>query len=261
MKPHNYISIGFLTGMLTLGFAIQIYPEIDLAVSGQFYTQELGFSLALNPILNALHEFATTGARILGAALCALLLASLASNHIKHILNIPTKTWLFLLCMLLIGPGIIANTMLKDHWGRARPREVTAFGGSQPFTAPLTPQPDARSNGSFVAGDAAFGFYLPTFAILIPMPPKQNRPPQPKLQRSCCWSRTIFWAGMGMGFVLGYTRIAMGAHFLSDVIFAMLSMLATLAAMQLVFYGPKAVKHYWQCWLMLPDTSEELRAT
>lgn len=258
MNLRASIPLIFLTGVFALGFAIQIFPEIDLLASGQFYTQELGFRLAANPVLNALHEFATTGARMLGVALCALILASLAR---KRILNIPAKAWIFLLCMLLLGPGLVANVMLKDNWGRARPREVAIFGGSQPFTAPLVPQPNARSNGSFVAGDAAFGFFLPAFAMLIPLPQEGNRPPQSKRKRNRYWSRTIFWAGMGMGFALGYTRIAMGAHFLSDVIFAMLFVLAVLAALQIAFYGHKAAKRYWQCWLMLPDASEELRAT
>ncbi len=52
-----------------------------------------------------------------------------------------------------------------------------------------------------------------------------------------------------MGAVFGYTRLAMGAHFLSDVIFAMLAMLAVMAVLQTAFFGKRATLQYWRCWL------------
>lgn len=236
-----------LLGIALLGAAAQFFPQIDLFASGLFYWQGKGFLLSSNSALTALHELATAGSRVLGAALCVAALASLSHGIFRIV---PAKTWLFLLAMLLIGPGLVANVAFKDNWGRARPREVSVFGGTAAFTPPLTPQPNARANGSFVAGDAAFGFSLPSFAMLIPLPsPKSGGRPEETRNKPYRISRRIFWSGIAMGFVFGLTRLAMGAHFFSDIVFAMILMLATLAALQTVFYGKGATKRYWRCWL------------
>ena len=40
---------------------------------------------------------------------------------------------LFLMATLALGPGLLVNVILKDHWGRPRPIDVTQFGGEQHF--------------------------------------------------------------------------------------------------------------------------------
>ena len=40
---------------------------------------------------------------------------------------------LFLIGTLAVGPGLLANTLLKDHWARARRIDVT-IGGTSRFT-------------------------------------------------------------------------------------------------------------------------------
>ncbi|MER2520198.1 MAG: phosphatase PAP2 family protein [Bdellovibrionales bacterium] len=246
MKPSSLILISILFGISLLGIAIQFFPEIDLYASGLFYKKNIGFALAENPVLSFLHELATTGSRILGIALCGILVFAAIR---KSAWNIPARTWLFLLCMLLIGPGLVANALFKDNWGRARPREVSTFGGNAAFTPPLIPQPSFRANGSFVAGDAAFGFSLPAFAVIAPPIPGHKKTSQTTGRKPRPWSKWIFWAGITTGFAFGYTRLAMGAHFLSDVIFAMMIMLAVMALLQTAFYGKRTTLQYWRCWL------------
>ncbi len=53
--------------------------------------------------------------------------------------------WLFLGICLGVGPGLIANLMLKDQWGRARPKHVVEFGGSKTFTPPILSRRSARA--------------------------------------------------------------------------------------------------------------------
>jgi membrane-associated PAP2 superfamily phosphatase len=132
---------------------------------------------------------------------------------------------------------LIANGVLKDHWGRIRPHEIVEFGGTGHFSPALAPQPNAERNGSFVSGDGAFGFYLPCFAYLLPLGAERKQ------------SRRVFWAGMAAGCAFALSRIAMGSHFLSDNLFAALLMLASSAAVHAAMFGRKAARAYWRVWL------------
>ena len=217
----------FLLFALALALPV-LWPRIDLLVSGLFYREGQGFFLAENPVLLALHWVASDGARLLGLALAVCTLA--AWKRRKDFCGFDAKAWLFLLLALLIAPGLIANVGFKDHWGRDRPREVSEFGGTRQFTPALEPHFEkARSNGSFVSGDGAFGFFLPAFAYVAP-------------RRS---SRRIFWGTLGAGGVFGATRILMGAHFLSDVLFAALFMLASITCLYAAMYGRRETALRW----------------
>jgi lipid A 4'-phosphatase len=207
-----------------------IFPQLDLLASGLFYKSGQGFFLAGNEPFVALQWLAYYGARALGVALALLALAAFLRRG--SILAVDKKGWLFLLLALLIGPVLIANAGFKDHWGRARPREVTEFGGSRSFSPALVPQANARPNESFVSGDGAFGFFLPSFAYIVP----------PK------WSRRVFWGCMGLGGLFGLARLVMGAHFLSDILYAAACMLMASAGVHAAMYGRAATAARWRGW-------------
>src|SRR5207249_3238038 len=65
--------------------------------------------------------------------------------------------------------GLIANTLFKDHWGRARPAQIEAFGGTRQFTPAPLPAAQCDRNCAFVSGHAAFAFSLVSFAFLLPL--------------------------------------------------------------------------------------------
>jgi lipid A 4'-phosphatase len=223
-------AIFFCIAFAVVLFVPVLWPRFDLVVSGLFYRSGQGFFLAENPLLVALHEVAYYGARVLGAAFALLALAAVAfrSRFLPS-----SKASLFLLLALIIGPGLIANAGLKDHWGRARPREVMEFGGTAPFSPALVPHFErAHSNGSFVSGDGAFGFFLPAFAYVVPR----------RL------SRRVFGGSMLVGGIFGAVRIIMGAHFLSDVAYAALFMLASVAGVHAAMYGRQATAAQWRDW-------------
>ncbi|MFN7094324.1 MAG: phosphatase PAP2 family protein, partial [Burkholderiales bacterium] len=94
-------------------------------------------------------------------------------------------------------------SVFKDHWGRARPIQVTEFGGSKRFTPMGVITNQCERNCSFVSGHASVGFYLMAFAWVT----KQNR-------------KIWFFLGWFVGMVIGGLRIWQGGHFLSDVIVA-----------------------------------------
>src|SRR6476619_7728679 len=46
-------------------------------------------------------------------------------------LFIPVRAVGFLISTMILAPGLLVNVLLKDHWGRPRPIDVTQFGGNQ----------------------------------------------------------------------------------------------------------------------------------
>ncbi|MEI9985052.1 MAG: phosphatase PAP2 family protein [Aliidongia sp.] len=119
---------------------------------------------------------------------------------------------LFLLLSIAIGPGLLTNTVLKDHWGRARPSQVLEFGGSKSFTPALVPSGQCDRNCSFVSGHGAMAFSLIGFAFL----------PATRRRR-----RQVAAAALGFGAFVGLARIAQAGHFLSDTVFAALLVIGT----------------------------------
>ncbi len=113
---------------------------------------------------------------------------------------------LFILLFLALGPGLLVNVVLKDHVGRARPREVVQYGGSHPFTEIWQPG-DTGRNSSFPSGHASVAFFViaPWFVLR-----DRNR----RLALVFLVSGTLF------GIAVGWARILQGGHFLSDVLWA-----------------------------------------
>lgn len=112
---------------------------------------------------------------------------------------------LFLLMFLVIalGPGLFVNAVLKDHWGRPRPRETVEFGGEKIYQAPFVISD--QGGKSFPCGHCSVVFALVGFAYWF----GQTK-------------RTLFWSllliALVAGFIMGMARVAVGAHYLSDVL-------------------------------------------
>jgi lipid A 4'-phosphatase len=229
----------FIAAIIIVGLASFLFwPRLDLIVSGLFYVQGQGFPLRDHVFFNIMHLIAYAGARLLGFAL--LILIIMGTGQRRLIFDLDSKAYLFLFLALLLGPALIANGILKDHWGRARPREVIEFGGSAHFTPALIPSHECHHNCSFVSGDGAFGFFLPAFAYVVP-PPRSRR-----------W----FWGGVITGSLFAFARLASGAHFLSDNLFAAFFMFAATACLHGVMYGWNQTRAYWRGWLFFPEKSD-----
>jgi lipid A 4'-phosphatase len=187
-----------------------LVPGIDLFVSRLFYSPQHGFPLAAWPPLHALEGAIRwiTWAILLIALIGALWLRFVG----RRLWRLDRNALIFLVAALAIGPGILVNTVLKDHWGRARPYQVEQFGGAHQFTPAPLPADQCDRNCSFVSGHAALGFSLVAFAFLFPAGRSRNR---------------VLAAALCLGALVGLGRIAGGRHFLSDVIDAGLIVLAT----------------------------------
>lgn len=133
----------------------------------------------------------------------------------------------FLFTLLLLGPGLIVNTIFKDYWGRPRPREVVQFGGNKEFLQPWQ-KGVAHKGRSFPSGHSSAAFYLsaPYFVF------RRGRPRAANL-----WLA----GGLLFGIFMSIARIIQGGHFLSDTLWAwgMVHICAfTLAALLKPDYPP-----------------------
>ncbi|MGK9167039.1 phosphatase PAP2 family protein [Inquilinus limosus] len=213
---------------VTVGAVLVLAPGIDLVVSGWFYTPGSGFAWAGAPLAEAIHEAVQILVRM--AAVLLLLAAVWTWLRQRRLLGLDARRWTFMLLALAIGPGLVANAVLKDHWGRARPRQVEAFGGTAAFTPPLVPADQCRRNCSFVAGDPTIGFVVHSAAYVVPA---RRR-------------RRIFWGSMALGGALGLLRVGMGGHFFSDVVFAAAVILLVSAGLHTLMFDRWSTAAAWR---------------
>lgn len=194
-------------GLLVLAAAAALvftaFPGIDLWVSGLFYRPGAGFFLGDWGPFRLLYRTVPW----ITAAVILLAGGSLVLHlrRGKVLFGLGPRKACYLLLSLALGPGLLVNTALKDHWGRARPSQIMEFGGTKLFTPALFPAGQCDHNCSFVAGHPALGFFLVSFAFLV-----AGEGPR----------RRAELVALGFGALCGMARIAQGGHFLSDVVFS-----------------------------------------
>ncbi len=233
------LSIAILAAVVVL-VGLVLWPRADLIVAGWFFRpDDGGFFLSNNSVFFLLNKVAYKGARLIGLALILLAIVSFVRK--KPTLGLNTKACVFLFLGLVLGPGIIVNGVFKDHWGRARPAEVTEFGGAAHFSPALVPANQCDRNCSFVSGDGAFGFFLPALAYVVPL----------------VRSRRVFWGGMALGATFSIARVMAGAHFLSDTLFAALFVQGVLLPLHRIMYGGGPTWHRWREWLFLEKAAKD----
>lgn len=194
------IKTPLLLGILSVivGVVCYAFPEIDLWASGLFFDGS-HFFLSRHPILLMLHK----SVKILTISLVILYIGLLVKSYLWRDLRLPIeisrKQIIYLMVALILGPGLVVNTLFKDHWGRARPSQVEQFNGSHTFSPAFVITDQCERNCSFVSGDPSVGFYLISFVFLS-------------------GRKRLLWLPMSIGSLYGATRLIQGAHFLSDVI-------------------------------------------
>ena len=124
---------------------------------------------------------------------------------------------------LALGPGLLVNTVLKDHSHRPRPAQVDQFGGADIFRPFYRFDGACQRNCSFVSGEGSTAFWTIAPALLVP--PAYRLP--------------ALAAAMLFGSLSGALRMAFGGHFLSDTVFgALLTWLVILACWRLAALLP-----------------------
>lgn len=178
------------------------WPEIDLEAARLFVDESHRFFLERHPLPRLFNTLIDALAVVLivsglgGMAYTGLGRRTLAGHG--------PRAYAFVVASVAIGPGLIANALFKNEWGRARPRQIIEFGGTADFTPALAFADQCARNCSFVAGDASLAFATLAVALLAPA------------------ATRVRWVTVAVlfGAFIGFIRIIQGAHFLSDVVFA-----------------------------------------
>lgn len=189
-------------------------------LSGLFYDPAHGFGAESDPTVQTVRYLWRLSAWILVIGAGALLIASAILGR-PRLLGIGRAALVFFLLLQGLGPGLLANAVFKDNWGRARPSQVTEFGGDKRHDPPLLPTDQCGRNCSFVGGEAAYAFSFVALGFL----------PGP-LRRRRAW----FILGTVFGIAVSTVRVAQGGHFVSDCLFAGFFMVLTGWVLYLLLY-------------------------
>jgi membrane-associated phospholipid phosphatase len=127
---------------------------------------------------------------------------------------------IFLIATIAIGPGLIINLGLKDHWHRPRPVQTQEFGGPSEFRPWYDESGACKKNCSFVSGEAATGFWMVAPASVLPEP----------------WRPPAIVAAFAFGLGASLLRMAFGGHYLSDVLLGGLITLIVIEIARMVIW-------------------------
>jgi len=197
--------MGFLIFPLAIAVVLTViisWTDADLKIAGFFYAPGKGWFLGQERLWLFLYHYGTIPGIILSVGgFLVFLLSFVWKEALPY-----KKSGLFLVVFMILGPGLVVNTVFKDHWGRPRPDDIVNFGGSKAFHQPWE-RGEAGQGGSFPSGHASAGFFiLAPFFILK------------KSHRKAALA--FLGSGIAFGFFMGAGRMVQGGHFLTDVIWS-----------------------------------------
>jgi lipid A 4'-phosphatase len=208
---HFLLTLFFISFLLGLWFDIRISDFFFDAETGKFPAKEWLW-------VKFLHE----GTYVYATLVSIFLLALLAGQYFfkKTLFNLRKIQVIYLILVLILGPGILVNVLAKNNgFGRARPIQTEMFGGEKQFTPAFAIADQCETNCAFVSGHAATGFYSFAFAFVA-----RER-----------WRRRWIALTLIAGSAVSASRILQGAHYFSDVLFAALLIYLLSACMEKLF--------------------------
>jgi lipid A 4'-phosphatase len=215
-KAHPMTAVTIYIVIVSLFFLI--FPRVDFWASGHFYFGTAGFSAQNDPFLRDVRHLGPFLVRVIAFVCVAVLLLKLLVPSRPPVM--PLRQPVFLLSTLILGPGVLVNLILKDNWGRPRPRSVEEFGGDLPFQPVWKITDYCDSNCSFVSGEASAAMWLVSVAFLVP----------------ASWRKPALAFLLPLGLILSVNRVAFGGHFLSDTLLSWGVTLLLILAVYRVLY-------------------------
>ena len=206
-----YVALAALTLAV---FALR--PDLDLAVAHRFYDGG-GFIGQGTPARFGRDFFRVTPFVVL-ALYAALWLAKRKGVRLRWAPS--GRAVIFLIATIAIGPGLLVNLGLKDHWHRPRPVNTQEFNGSNAFKPWYEDDGACKKNCSFVSGEAATGFWMVAPASVAPPP----------------WRGPAIAAAFAFGIGASLLRMAFGGHYLSDVLLGGLVTLIVIEIARRIFW-------------------------
>jgi len=195
----RWIDVGLTTGLLAL-LLLRLFPHWELAVSRRFFDPVAGWHWDDSFWVKAVYRCGPAPAITLAGTGLLVVLVAMVWTPLRRFRRIG----LFLFATLVLGPGLLVNSVFKENFRRPRPREIVEFGGSAVYLPPG--QAGAGDRGSsFPSGHASMGFFLATPYFFL-------------RQRRRRMAIAALWVGAMAGLGIGLVRIMQGGHFVSDVI-------------------------------------------
>ena len=212
-----------LVYLVIVSAVLVAFPQIDIGMAGLFRTADGGFALSHVNGLVLLRQAGILALALLGLTPLLVLILKLARPQSPCLW--PPSSMIFLALSLLVGPGLIVNLWLKPEFGRARPVDVTQFGGNLHFTRLWEVSTACTDNCSFPSGEGSSAVWLMALAFIVPLR----------------WRVPTLVVTGGFAFALSLNRMAFGGHFLSDVLVAWgLTFLTILVINRFVLVRPPA---------------------
>jgi membrane-associated PAP2 superfamily phosphatase len=193
------IAIAFPIAAVIVACVLSV-PTIDLAIDRWFHGTG-GWTLEGTVFAKVFYKVGGWPPMIAGGVAALVALASLVVARLR-----PLRCVAFAIAIALaVGPGLIVNLALKEHWGRPRPRDTVEFSGEQQYRPAYSPGPGHFT--SFCSGHvAAAGFTCVFFSVW--------RRRRPRLALAVLAGAVVYTVLMALA------RVGVGAHFPSDAAWA-----------------------------------------
>ncbi len=199
---------------------LALRPATDLEVARLFFAPPHGF-VGATP--------AGVAARYVAWALPFVILAAMTLAYgLVRVARLPSR-WapsgrnlIMLILVMVLGPGLLVHAGLKEVSHRPRPVAVREFGGPDAFRPWYRFDGACPHNCAFASGETAAATWTLAPASLVPPP----------------WRGPAMAAALAFSAATALWRMALGAHFLSDTLGAML-----IVVMVIVFCRAAARPH------------------
>lgn len=224
MMKDIFIALAILLGLS----AVFVFTNLDMDFESLFWSAEVNTFVKRTEPWYFLYKYS----RIVPCVVISGFLAALVGGFFANNLKKHRKMAVYAIAVAAIGPGLITNLMLKEHWGRPRPYNVIEFGGTAEYIplfvkGPYVPNekrmarlsrktglfwdlykkyyPPQGLHNSFPSGHASFAFFMFIFFFIL---------------RNTKYKRRAFWAVMIYGGLVGFGRNVQGGHFPSDILWS-----------------------------------------
>lgn len=187
-----------LLGSLALALAPVFFPALDFAASRYFLQANPPLKTAKWWWVDGLNEHIPMVFRSLAVACMIGWGVAARWRKFKQLGRILA----FVGIALLLGPGLMVSG-LKDLTTRARPHHVIEFQGTKQYSPVFKIANQCDDNCAFPSGHAADGMFIASLMLI---------------DRRRRW----WWLAGGIvgAAVVGFARVSVGAHWLSDVLWA-----------------------------------------